>query len=576
VAAALNRYPESIGTCIIDDDCVSGRKYQLYFSHLSYCGRVARTFKAKSYRWTSQIVDDFVRFDEPMADWTDEFKIVKKNLVGAYNSLVRFDHADFKCDDRLWDIAYDWLYREFFPIMSGSVIYDYDTVREYMVDDTSPGFPMSVKYPTKAAYLKSQDGFFNNFHWDCLGSDDPIITFDAVSIKVELRSKAKVDSDKPRTIIAEDTDDSVAGQRLFLDQNIRMNSHHLEASSCVGLDPYHGGWHRCCIKMSVHPNSFELDGKEYDGRFHNRAQSNICRFRKACLAVEYRTKDNLKRIDNFYNRMKGGFLVQVDGRVYLRTTGETSGNSNTVNDNSLKNRQDMTVLYLMLVPKKYHSFEMFNKHVSLVIVGDDVNLSVSDEILPFFNAKNIIAISSSIGMEYETPCADPRPFHDTSFLSSRFVLRRFGEIEMYVPVLDCVKTKCSMLHGNEKGDVLSLIQRVCNMRIVSFGCVDCFSWFERLGDYIRKRFTSDPVARSSAWAKAWSGWLPEHELVRLYTGIESSPARGFIVVPPEISPSFFRFDTSDPFSNFSLLHRFKNAKNRSPESCPKTSQEESS
>lgn len=538
--------------CIINDDTPSGRHLQCIYSVLSYCGRVRRMFKSKLYNWTSDIVKRFIE-QSGDSEWCDSYRIVRKNVTGAYNAFKRYDRVDHPQDERLWNIAYEWMCEEFYPHMSCSEVYNYDAVREYLVDTTSPGYPMILKYASKSLYLDGEDGKFYSDFWARLATDDPIECLDAISVKVELRTAEKVESDMPRTIIAVDCNMSVAGQQLFLDQNIRMNETHGLHSSYVGMDVYGGGWNRLAGAMSVHPNSYELDGAKFDGRFHNKAQDNICKFRKKCLRSIDRTPDNLKRIDNYYAHAKSSLVVQVDGRIFFRLTGKTSGDSNTVNDNSLKNYQDCVVVYHILVPVHYHTYAMFKRHVKICIVGDDLGISVSNEMNKYFNAASIIAAASLIGMEYTTPTTEPRRFVDTSFLSSRFVARRIGDLQFYLPVLDCIKTKCSILHGNEKSDVLYLIQRLCNMRVVSFGCESCTDWICRLADYIKQTHRSDPIVRTPAWAKSWSGWKSDEFLVRLYTGLESLPLRDFISSLPENSDNHHFVEKPRILREFDLL-----------------------
>lgn len=554
---------------VVDDDCKLGRFYQEKFCNMEYCGRVLRTFKAKSYDWDVDFIREFALSEEPNAAWLDDYLIVRKNIEGAYNALLRFDSKDFVPNDYHWTIAGNWMEKHFTNAMGMSEVFDYDTIREYMVDDTAPGFPMSIQHRTKASYLDSDDGDFYQCTWDLLATDEPILSFDSCSVKVELRPREKVLTNYPRSIMVVCTNMTTSGQRLFLDQNIKMNESAGMTSACVGIDPMRGGWNRLANRMSVKPHSFALDGKWFDSRYHNRAQDNICRLRKRLLAPRFRTVENEKRIDNFYSHKKKSFFVQVDGRIFKRDTGESSGNSNTVNDNTLKCYQDACVLWLILTPPKYHHYETFCAHVDLCIVGDDWNFSVTEECLEYYNARSIIEVQSQIGMVYTTDCLDPRPFTETTFLSAGFCRRKFGSLELFLPVLDCIKTKCSMIHGNEHKDIFSIIQRLGNMRVISFGCQSCTLWLEKLADFIKRKYADDPVVRTPAWANSWSGWLTEQELVRLYTGMESLPVRDFKFSPRDFS-ALLHFDTLTPFA----LSNFYNAPYSRAESSPKRKEED--
>jgi len=246
-------------------------------------------------------------------------------LRGATNAILRYDRPDFVPDVCLIDEAGRWLRRTFYPLISSSTVCPYDAIREYMVDDTSPGYPWHLIYRTKKDFLDGEHGAFVDEYWSRLGTSSPVVSFAASSVKVEIRSHEKVLSDEPRTIIAMDACHTVSTQRLCLDQNNKLIDNFYRSPIVLGIDPFRGGWDRLCRRMSRHPNAYELDGKKFDGRFYNAAFDQICRFRFECLRREFRSPENELRFRNLYDSIKSGYLVHVNGVVYWRPTGGPSG-----------------------------------------------------------------------------------------------------------------------------------------------------------------------------------------------------------------------------------------------------------
>lgn len=490
--------------------------------HVICLGKVQRHFEEELVvdYYDKKVIDFLHTKGESESDY-DDYIIVPKNLDHVHTALRRFNSPPdpFTSEVKsLYSEAAKWMYEEFYPFMSQSKIKSYCFLTDYHFNGKkSPGYPWNLKYPTKNDYWNSDDSIFFDEYWHRLGTDDPIMSLFAVSIKEEMRKRAKVEKGGIRTIIASDVNHTVAMGALFLDQNEKMNKSHLRHSSAIGVSMMYGGWDNVVRRMNRIDDElcvFELDGVKFDAKFFNIHFQHIKEFRTLCLDDSEKTTENLKRVHNVYENFKYMLWVSVDGKVYLVRVGNPSGQGCTTNDNTLKNYMDNAVLFMLLTPAFLHSHKLFQMFVILVLVGDDDSMSVDKRIRHLYNPTRIMAIAHKIHMEYTTPCYEPRRMVDTEFLGHGFLPIKYRGFTVYVPSIDCHKMRASLVMFNKSHTLVETINRLCGFRNETWACKSCRKWFSECAQYVRNQCVDGDPAIDTAW----KGYLSDLELAEIFTG----------------------------------------------------------
>jgi hypothetical protein len=269
------------------------------------------------------------------------------------------------------------------------------------------------------------------------------------------------------------------------------------------------------------PSNIERDGKKFDARFRKYCFQLICRFRFRCLKRQYQTQENWNRLCNLYRMVYGSPFVNIDGHVFGRGVGNSSGQACTTPDNTLKNFLDDCVLFMLCVPKEMHTYAHYKEYKLSCINGDDINDAIHPVIQKYWNHEALARVAPEIDMLYHYAADKFVNAYETTFLGHKFVLTDIPVLgqRMFLPHGDCNKLRTSMRIYNEEQTIWHTIIRACGLRLESFACEGCRNWFEELLEYLRDRTLS--YQGSPEWKNAWSCYLSDDRIWRIYTGIES-------------------------------------------------------
>jgi hypothetical protein len=451
------------------------------------------------------------------------YAVVPKRLDMATKSLARFDrHPDPYSPDiaRLYEIAGTWLDKEFGLFLAGSLMMSYDQVIEWLRPNKSPGYPWTLKHPLKVDYYGSDDGHFYAKYWDVLATPNYIRSLCSATIKEEVRPVSKIENGDVRSIFAMDVNHVIASCQLCKDQNDALIASVEKHSIYLGVNHFQGGWHRLNNRMNCWPgrNTIELDGKKFDGRFRWRIFLIIARFRFRMLRIEYQTAQNWSRLYNLYWELAHSPIVNVDGFVFGRGAGGPSGHASTTPDNSFKNFMDFAVLWMLIMPVEYHTYEKFSEFLVKCFVGDDVNVSVHPSVQGMFNVGAIRVNMSKIDMDYHFASEGFSFMHECTFLGHGFSLVNIPSCgyAMYLPVIDCERMRTNMLVDNIHQTLANTIVRACGLRNETFACESCRKWFAGLIEYLRDQFGSNPEPDVRL---AWLSYKSDAELWQLFSGL---------------------------------------------------------
>jgi len=260
------------------------------------------------------------------------------------------------------------------------------------------------------------------------------------------------------------------------------------------------------------------------------------------LHTRYQTPENKRRLDNLYKAIISAPFVDIDGRVYLRQSGNSSGQACTTPDNVFKNYMDIFCLFHLCLrffaPAEVFEawcklsdsakHELFRKAVILSIVGDDVVMTVHVMYRDYFNLRTIFAVAHHINMEYTSEYDGFRDFKDVDFLghTMRVVAVPGIGIRMALPVPNVVKMRHNMLifnsHKGKPDQVPNCIVRACSLRNETFVDPGARQWFSSLIDFLRNKYGASV---SPAIKAAWRSYKTDAELWALYTGFKLEHGR---------------------------------------------------
>lgn len=489
------------------------------FEHLTYIGTVRRVFEEKRRDPICAPFADYLRSSGSSTPDLESYRMAQKTLTGSYNALRRYDiqEPDPTQYQAFVLLATDWFERSIRHIATNCRVLSYEEVYDYLDLGKSPGYPWSYVHNDKFSYLNSEDGLFLQKYWNALATDSPIVSFCAFSLKSELVSRAKWEADQPRSTGAMDTNHVVASHALCLDFNMRIQERPLDTRSAVGLSPFQNGWLLLRNKLAVVGRALAIDGSRHDARVYLYQIMCIYTVRWRCLRACDRTQANATRLRNIALQDILAHVVNVDGTVWDKYIGKSSGTGNTTSDNGAVVQIDMACVYLLVTPTRYHDYDTWSRLTQSAITGDDILEAYAAEIEPYYTADTVGAAGKVIGKVYTFETPVPVPVEQLTFCSMGFVTLSHGRETYLAPLHNCAKAVCSMLRGGADAEPRSvMIARLCGLYLMAFPCPHCRPLFQGFADHLRALWRDDPSTHS-----AWKAWLEPDQLIQLYFGRET-------------------------------------------------------
>lgn len=456
----------------------------------------------------------------------EEYGIVPRNTGISRKSLDRYAKPPNPMSS---DVEMIWLYaasalpREFGFLMN-SRMSSYDESIRGLDSTKSPGYPWTLKYPTKFDYWHSEDANWFDYFWSQLATDD-ISIIHSCSVKEEMRKKEKILDKNCRTMFAVDVNLIVSQSIFFKNQSETLVNNNLKCCSALGTSLFNGGAQKIYDYMTPWgfiPNMYSIDAKQFDSSFHVVAMRSIYGFRYNMLHSDYKSELNKMRVNNIARLLSEGYIVDIDGRIYLKLTGNPSGQFMTTADNILKNFVDCLSIWCMSVPQSYKNYDSWKKYTRMLFVGDDILMSVHPDFLQYYNYESFQANSKYIGMTYEFENTVPKYFGELSFIGHTFKQVKIPDqnFMMWLPDIDCIKMRNAVrnynTHLGKPTEKANLISMICGLRLETFACESCRKYFSDLFFYIVSLYGDDQYVKI-----AMKGFLTDDELWSLFSGITS-------------------------------------------------------
>lgn len=455
-------------------------------------------------------------------DFAQTHKMNEPNNVAAYGAVARFPKPVPMPDEKAWNTAWLWVEALLHPHWKNSKILTYDEVLSKTSDiefkNKASGIPFNtVHHDKEQTYADAFAREYIESEWNNLLRSET--TFSQVTVKKEILPLKKLEENRLRNVMAVAADHNMWAQMLTFDMNHKLNAVPLKAMCALGWSPFGGGMHHLASYLGKFPCGWDLDGGSWESKIFTEALMRIANLRFHALAPEYQTQQNLVRFENLYKMIASCPLVMPDGYVFLKGEdgrgGNLTGQVGTAHDNTIFM---MAVFCYCFIRIFGDDFLFFQLNTRVACFGDDCTFTVSQTLNDMAGNYGVAMADvawSELGVIFECPSWQPRPFHELSFLSLWFKFD--NEHHRWVQVVNRDKMYSSLLQGGTERDAAEQMQRICSMRNVTWGDVKVrkelalmINAFEELHD--------QELAGDLAWEISKTNHLSDKELATVYYG----------------------------------------------------------
>jgi len=539
LSGSLNRWYQKYGLSDIVIPDTVGREpflfrkfcFKGYIDYLGKCRNVSRTYSRK--------VKENVSFRAFMLSRSlsipTTYGMAECSLPACYKSFSKYDKGEPEVRELLFRRACAWTERRYGLIMGDSKIFSQEEALAEMDKTTSCGYPWNIKYSDKNEFLESADvaSVLPDF-WDAIGKDCcDIQAIWKVAQKNELLPREKIEAGKVRTFTAAPIELSVAANRLFLNQNQKMNNLHVLknsfSTSFVGATKYNGGWdHLYRHLRAKFTKAFELDESAYDSSLFRLLFEWVLKFRYSCIdksgMTEGEQETSWRRCVHVYSSIVHSLVVLEDSSLVMKHTGNPSGSTNTINDNTLC--LDVLFNYAWLCSCEDAAIETdydhFLANVCPVYNGDDNDYTTSDLGAELLAPKQVMKHWNPIGVITKTPCETPREVKDIQFLSQEFYEDKSSG--KFYPRPETDRVMSSLLLASSLQDIRWHFLRAAALRVESYWNLECRSVIYAYLCYLEQVHGSELVGevKDLKWEHIRALYTCDDDIEALYSGKQTS------------------------------------------------------
>lgn len=250
-----------------------------------------------------------------------------------------------------------------------------------------------------------------------------MLSFQACSLKDQCIKKKHVENAKVRVFYPASFEDMLFGKALFGDFWEQYQTHWEFFRNSIAINEISYQWTELADALRVHPNFMDLDFTEWDK--HAPSEFIFAAYTLVIETIARVCPDEWReaRYVHAYNMIRS---VMVDGNTAFMTEHSMkSGSSDTTPINSIIGM--LYLFYAHAVAVGHVDYEEFDNQVRSFHNGDDMVISVSDEIAGLYNYNSLTKIFESIGliatpgMKGEFDGNDFSSFEHLTFLKRRFV-----------------------------------------------------------------------------------------------------------------------------------------------------------
>lgn len=514
---------------------VRSRLFREWFKkeQVTYLGKANRFSRVRNPETVNSSFATFCK--ERGVELPAGYRQVTPNLEASFKSISKYDKVQPSLDVGAWELAGQWTFDHFKAAMSGSRVMSEEVVLTEMDKSTSCGFPWNLKFKDKNAFLADPlAAQALGDYWTLLSlPEEVMVPIWTCTQKCEMRTPEKIADNNLRTFTASPFEHSVNLNRMCLDMNNNFYNSANDVDgwtrtwSVVGASKFESGWDNLYYRLDRHPNAFELDESAFDSSLFVEALLGQMELRWSFLREEDRTPENRLRLERLYNAIVHSVIVLENGELIQKHTGNPSGSSNTIVDNTMILFRLFAYAWIVLCKQQSRatSYEEFMREVEAALCGDDNTFTVSDRVVGWFNPSTIAPVWSGIGVTTKTPCSLPRPLSEVQFLSQGFAFH--DELGIWVPVPETERVLSSLMYGSDVDDVRWHFLRACALRMDSWGNPECRSVIAAYIEYLSREYKRELIGSverpkgAITMETIATNWKSDAWMEALYCGRES-------------------------------------------------------
>lgn len=503
----------------------------------TYLGRVNRiTYYKESVQIMTNVAASFVRNNETEAAQFDlEYRQCQPTVETGYLAVSKYGKKKPDGVNGLaLTFAYRFLHFMFDEFVTNSSVITWDDCMKSINKNTSCGYPYSSHN-----YFKSKKQFFELKHWQFVVeslenkafSDDSFRVFWQVSQKYEMRSNAKLDMpiQKIRVFLAAPVDFVVLQNKYCLDFNNKFMMAFNSTFSKVGMSKFKRGWHNLITSFGDYECVLGIDGKEFDTTISSVITDIVRDYRCDSYDPDLDRRLLMAVLKFIYLNIQNSLLVLEKGYLLLKEVGNTSGQANTIIDNTMASIIALCYMYYQRCMEIGidPSCEHLVKLMRCAIVGDDCCVGVRLSDVNFLNFTVMDKYYTQLGMCITRESAEHIPLFECEFLSTKFIKSENG---IYLPLMNRNKMFCSLIIGDKNPDPMWILLRIFAFRIECWADKAFIKMLLHYENHIyqtcRKYLGGDlyvgKFQEIVSWEQIKTMRLNDYELDYLYYGYESS------------------------------------------------------
>lgn len=283
-----------------------------------------------------------------------------------------------------------------------------------------------------------------------------------IALKDELRDVPRVEIEKTRTFMSAPIETILGNMRFVSGFNERFLDQCLNFPSTLGVDKFRGGWTRLANHLGTSKRVYLAgDGSRFESTVGVGHMSLSLGLRMASLPT--RTHRHLR---NLYSETVYTPLVMADGKCRLKVTGNPSGGINTPFDNTIALISSVFWALTLRFGVQRTVELMESRDVVFVVNGDDLGMSIAEDIWEDDFPAAMVSGLKSVGMNFDF--APPtRDLEEFNFLGHGFKRVNHGDREDWLPTLEPARIVASCLY-RRKDDAISTHSRYLSALIHAY------------------------------------------------------------------------------------------------------------
>lgn len=391
----------------------------------------------------------------------------------------------------------------------------------------SPGFGANRFADSKVEFMR-KDQCRN---W-CLSKIDDVDYQEDIVAAFDKRELLPVEKQKPRIILPTAIISYLRDRRMLYWLVEKIKDFCPTHGIYIGSGIFNMDWHFRTIRMMKFKNAFGGDHKGYDTQCFAKALLICERYYMDCLDC-----DPMLKVQWLYfrNVMLKNYIIDRDGKVYTTWAKLMTGRFDTALTNSFRNVCIIFFLYNIII-KRSHPFWTLEKRMNYFeencvweVLGDDWNVSVSDELACIFNPKTVSLVGVEQGFIIDFSFINVVIPTCLPFCGVWTILRD----GCFLPFADMVKM-CDSFQLRIQSHVVDFdtlaaeFSKLCSLRILAYTndyywkimeahCLLYIHHFDR-------KYGNNPN-----WLKIRGNYIPERMVRKLYFSIESGELQSKVV-----------------------------------------------